>query len=121
MDNHANEGCEATKLSEFFKPDGSNWIRGYDAADMYCRAVPIFDKFACKWCLVGAIHYIYGSASPPEGSWNAWYGVYDKLLAALDAKHPLEDGEKHGSLIIWHDKPERTVEEVIELCRLAGV
>jgi hypothetical protein len=48
------------KMILLFGPNGENWIRGDYALDADGKVVESVNPMACKWCLIGMYHKLYG-------------------------------------------------------------
>ena len=65
---------------------------------------------ASSWCLMGGLIECYGECA------NAFYNAKVKLIASLRDEHG------HGvSIYTYNDSPDRTIEDIRQLVKAAGV
>ena len=90
---------------EFFKNNPSCWTQGASARDKDGEPVDYNSIHAHKWCLLGAISKVVdGEAYQETLKINK---IWDIIYAE--------------SISIWNDEDNRTVEEVIDLAKRAGI
>jgi hypothetical protein len=75
--------------------DRSRWVQGPVAMDRYGRSVYPESRWACKWCLWGAIEKCYSN-------WDDVLVVRDKLYSVLP----------YPNIIEWNERRGRTFDEV---------
>lgn len=101
---------KAKTIYEFFSNNKHAWIQSHYATNEAGEVCDLGDTSACCFCLSGAVLYIYGG----------------DMSAMLHADRRIHDVLRHEygytrHYIGWNDLPGRTVDEVIELARKAGV
>lgn len=89
----------AEKIHELFS-DRSKWTQGYFAKDAFGVNTISCSSRACSWCLQGAINKCYRDT-------DIKFEVREKIRNILGL---------HSSIAKWNDHPERTFEEVRQLC-----
>lgn len=94
---------------EFFKKHRDKWTQGEMAKDEKGMPCSTDDENACCFCLAGAIDLIYGVSGKCEEADN-------RVTATLQNKY-----NYYRHFVTWNDMPKRTVEEVIQLAKEAGV
>lgn len=82
------------------------WSKGAYARDRHRVACDIDDKNACTWCLIGAIYKCYDD-------------IADTRLAMLAIIRTLK--LEHTTIPSWNDDKERIKQDVIDVCKKAGV
>jgi hypothetical protein len=90
-------------LQELFSKRGS-WCKKNLAKDSDNSTVSVNSPFACKFCLYGGILYVYGG-SPTRVS-----SIYNKLESIIG-----------DDLTDYNDKSSRTIKDIRELVKKAGV
>ncbi len=92
----------ATKFSEFFKPDGSNWCQEAMCLNEFGHPCPLVTGNPVKFCLLGGlVKFCHDNK------------IDRKTLS--EKVFPLVD----DNITMWNDHPGRTVQEVIEVCKRA--
>lgn len=89
------------KLKELFA-DPKRWTKGAHAKDAAGVGVSVSNPDAKCFCLSGAIIKIHGSKEHGPGG-----EVYKKIQNYIG----------HRIISAWNDAPERTIEDVQQLCR----
>ena len=85
--------------------DPARWTQGHAARKEDGHPVGARDARACRWCLLGAIEFVY-----------IWPDTDDAMSRAAREAHAAG-----GLLSNWNDAPGRTHAEVVDICRRASI
>lgn len=76
------------------------WTKGALARDSREHDVDIHDEKAVSWCIVGAFHKCYDNDD------NAYEAPWPALMQELGLE-----------IVMWNNAPERTWQDVYDLCK----
>lgn len=82
----------------------ARWTQRAFARDENGERTSCTSATACCWCLAGAIIHVYGELA---------YTAFDRIH--------WRGGIAESDLCNWNDAPERTFQDVVDLCIKAGV
>lgn len=109
-------------VHELFTQHPEIWTRGKGAHGLYDENDCPVDEYhqASKMCVGSAIGFVVRKGEQYDGELHAFEIDRKADLLRLAVKRMNPDRE-FTTLVAWNDRPDCTVEEVIEACKEAGI
>lgn len=86
------------RVWKLFKKKPNAWIQDKLCTNAGWKKVEPAEKQACYFCVLGAIHHIYRTDT-----------LVDDAMAKLE--------EEVGDIVAWNDSQDRTVNDIIKVCK----